>query len=305
VKINYVLAIFVLLTPGRLIAQLNWQSFDVPGATATWIDGIDGENIVGSFYDGSATKGFLYNRQTEAFNILQSPSADWTLPLAISNGTVVGSVGSNTSYARNGFVYSSSGSWSLLNPPESVQNDLEAYGIDGGNIVGGTGSGMSFVLNGSNWTFFNSPFGNSSSAEGISGSKIVGTYFDTFDTQVMSLSGGYIKENDNWTLLNVSGARETKPRDIDGNNIIGEFRMGDWNDGTRSFLFDGIDWTYLDAPLAKSTFAYGIDGNTIVGSYNDTSDVSHGFILTVPEPSALSLCAVGLGALAMMRRRRS
>ena len=307
VNIKYVLAIFLLLSPGRVIAQLNWQSFDVPGATHTWIDGIDGETIAGSFYDGSTTKGFLYNRQTEVFNILQSPSADWTLPLAISNETVVGSIGSNTSMVRNGFAYySQSNSWSLLNPPQGVQSDLEAYGIDGANIVGGTGrSGMSFVLNGSSWTFFNSPFGNGSSAEGISGSKIVGTYFDTFDTQVMSLSGGYIKENDNWTLLNVSGARETIPRDVDGNSIIGQFRVGDWNDGTRSFLFDGIDWTYLDAPLAKSTFAYGIDGNTIVGSYNDTSDVSHGFILTVPEPSALSLLAIGLGGLAMMRRRRS
>lgn len=300
-KINYVLAIFVLLTPGRLIAQLNWQSFDVPGATATWIDGIDGENIVGSFYDGSATKGFLYNRQTEAFNILQAPSADWTLPLAISNGTVVGSVGSNTSYARNGFVYSSSGSWSLLNPPESVQNDLEAYGIDGANIVGGTGSGMSFVLNGSNWTFFNSPFGTSSSAHGISGDKIVGS----FSNNGVNGGGGYIKENDTWTLLNVTGATETNPRDVDGNVIIGQYRVGDWSTPTRSFIFDGANWTYLDAPSASSTWAYGIDGNTIVGSYNDSSDVSHGFILTVPEPSAFSLLAVGLGGLAMIRRRRS
>ena len=282
-------------------AQLNWQTFDVPGATHTWIDGIDGENIVGSFDDGIGVKGFLYNRQTEVFNILQAPSADWTLPLAISNGTVVGSIGIN-GFSRNGFAYySESNSWSLLNPPEGVQNELEAYGIDGANIVGGTGSGMSFVFNGSNWTFFNSPFGNASSAEGISGSKIVGTYFNNG----MYLRGGYIKENDNWTLLNVAGARETIPRDVDGNIIIGEFRVGDWNDGTRSFLFDGTEWTYLDAPSAKSTFAFGIDGNTIVGSYNDTSDVSHGFILTVPEPSALSLLAVGLGGLAILRRRRS
>jgi hypothetical protein len=85
--------------------------------------------------------------------------------------------------------------------------------------------------------------------------------------------------------------------------IIGQYRMGDWT--TRSFLFDGANWTYLDAPSANSTWAYGVDGNTIVGSYNDTSDVSHGFILTVPEPSALSLLAIGLGGLAMMRRRRS
>ena len=300
-KLSHVLVTLILLTNGPLNAQLNWQSFDMPGATHTWIDGIDGANIVGSFDDGAGLKGFQYNRQTEAFTILQAPSADWTLPLAISNGTVVGSIGSNTSYVRNGFAYySGSNSWSLLNPPEGVQNELEAYGIDGANIVGGTGSGMSFVLNGSNWTFFNSPFGNASSAEGISGSKIVGTYFDNG----VYLRGGYIKENDNWTRLNVTGATETIPRDVDGNMVVGDYRVGDWSAPTRSFIFDGSDWTYLDAPSAKSTWAFGIDGNTIVGSYYDTSDVSHGFILTVPEPSSLSLLAVCLGGLAMLRRRR-
>ena len=103
----------------------------------------------------------------------------------------------------------------------------------------------------------------------------------------------------------VSGAAETTPRDVDGNMVVGDYRVGDWTAPTRSFLFDGGEWIYLDAPSAKSTFAFGIDGNTIVGSYNDTSDVSHGFILTVPEPSAFSLLAVGLGGLAMLRRRRS
>lgn len=280
-------------------AQLNWQTFDVPGATQTWIDGIDGANIVGSFDDGAGVKGFQYNRQTGAFTILQAPSADWTLPLAISNETVVGSIGSNTSMVRNGFAYySQSNSWSLLNPPQGVQSDLEAYGIDGANIVGGTGSGMSFLLNGSNWTFFNSPFGTASSAEGISEDKIIGRYYNIG----MNGGGGYIKENDNWTLLNVAGATETVPRDVDGNIIIGQYRMGDW--ATRSFLFDGANWTYLDAPSANSTWAYGVDGNTIVGSYNDASDVSHGFILIVPEPSALSLLVVGLGGMAMIRRRR-
>jgi hypothetical protein len=300
-KLSHVLVTLILLSNGHVNAQLNWQTFDVPGATHTWIDGIDGETIAGSFYDGSTTKGFLYNRQTEVFNILQAPSGDWTLPLAISNGTVVGSIGSNSSYVRNGFAYySGSNSWSLLNPPQGVQNDLEAYGIDGANIVGGTARGMSFLLNGSNWTFFNSPFGTFSSAHGISGDKIVGS-FSSDDNG----GGGYIKENDTWTLLNVSGATETIPRDIDGNMVVGDYRVGDWSAPTRSFLFDGAIWTYLDAPSAKSTFAFGVDGNTIVGSYNDTSDVSHGFILTVPEPSAVSLLAVGLGGLAMLRRRRS
>ena len=38
----------------------------------------------------------------------------------------------------------------------------------------------------------------------------------------------------------------------------------------------------------------------------NSTDTNHGFrVAMVPEPSALSLLAVGLGGLAMMRRRRS
>ena len=58
-------------------------------------------------------------------------------------------------------------------------------------------------------------------------------------------------------------------------------------------------------PDSIHTSARGIYGNTIVGEYADQNNIYHGFILTVPEPSALSLLAVGLGGLAILRRRRS
>jgi hypothetical protein len=282
-------------------AQLSWQTFNVPGAASTWIDGIDGENIVGSFLlpNQSSTTGFLYNRQTAVWTYLTAPGYDWTLPLAISGNTIVGSAGSNTSYLRNGFSFQNSSGWSFLNSPQHG-SDLEAYGIDGSDIVGGTSSGWSYIYDGTGWTHFNSPFGDGSSAEGISGNTIVGTYYSNSNY----LRGGFIKNDNNWTLLNVPGAVETLPRDVDGNVIIGQFR--ETNSGpTRSFLYNGGSLIYLDAPTAESTYAYGVDGETIVGGYNDSSGASHGFILTVPEPSALSLLAVGLGGLAIMRRRRS
>jgi hypothetical protein len=42
-----------------------------------------------------------------------------------------------------------------------------------------------------------------------------------------------------------------------------------------------------------------------MGLYTTTGGASASFVYTVPEPSALSLLAAGIGGLAMMRRRRS
>ena len=302
-KSFFCLLICFCLIDSKVRAQLNWQTFNVPGAASTWIDGIDGENIVGSFSlpNQVSTTGFLYNRQSEVWTYLTAPSYGWTLPLAISGNTIVGSAGSNTSSLRNGFSFQNSTGWSFLNSPVDGFA-LEALGIDGSNIVGGTAGGWSFIYDGTTWSHFNSPFGDGSAAEGISGNTIVGTYHNESNY----LYGGFIKNDNNWTLLNVPGAVETLPRDVDGGGIVGQFRETTNSFGpTRSFLFNGGSLIYLDAPAAESTYAWGIDGETIVGSYNDSSGASHGFILTVPEPSAFSLLTVGLGGLAMMRRRRS
>ena len=283
-------------------AQLNWQTFNVPGASSTWIDGIDGNTIVGSFEENGILKGFSYNRLSETWSILQAPGYDWTLPLAISGNTIVGSVGLHTPYSRNGFTLQNNSTWSFLNSPDHG-TELEAKGVDGSYIVGGTAIGLGFISDGNSWSYYNSPFGERTSFEGISGSTIVGTYFNTSDY----LTRGFIKNDSSWTLLDVAEAVETLPRDIDGNHIVGQYRMADSEPTPtyRSFFYDGTSLIYLDAPSAESTYAWGIDGNTIVGSFNDSTGVSQGFILTVPEPSALSLLAVGLGGLAMMRRRWS
>jgi len=66
--------------------------------------------------------------------------------------------------------------------------------------------------------------------------------------------------------------------------------------------------SYADWTLLSGNFVATANSTTIqMGTY--TSDnhhtVSNFSVTAVPEPSALSLLAVGLGGLAMMRRRRS
>jgi len=62
-------------------------------------------------------------------------------------------------------------------------------------------------------------------------------------------------------------------------------------------------YTTLDVPGATNTYAYGIDGGNIVGYYFDVSDNRHGFLAVIPEPTTLSLLAVG--TLLLCRRRRA
>ena len=97
----------------------------------------------------------------------------------------------------------------------------------------------------------------------------------------------------------------TNPQDIQGNSVVGVVYTDNTYTSSKGFLYDGTNWTLLEMPGATSTRANGIDGNTIVGDYTDSSGGINGFILTIPEPSALSLLAVSLGGLAMIRRRRS
>jgi hypothetical protein len=57
----------------------------------------------------------------------------------------------------------------------------------------------------------------------------------------------------------------------------------------------------LDDPLAvNGTFANSISGDEVVGSYYGDDGV-HGFIVAVPEPSALTVFAIGTCALLCFR----
>jgi hypothetical protein len=89
-----------------------------------------------------------------------------------------------------------------------------------------------------------------------------------------------------------SGSWGTIADGISGNNIVGIYYN---SSGTHGFLYDGSTYTTLDDPLGQDTYVEGISGNTIVGWYGVPGyggEDTHGFIATVPEPSALALLSV-------------
>jgi hypothetical protein len=69
--------------------------------------------------------------------------------------------------------------------------------------------------------------------------------------------------------------------------------------------FGTATWDVIDNNLSgTSTTGDTVIDTSVMGLYTTTGGASASFV-TVPEPSALSLLAVGIGGLAMLRRRRS
>jgi hypothetical protein len=69
--------------------------------------------------------------------------------------------------------------------------------------------------------------------------------------------------------------------------------------------FGTASWDVINNNLSgTSTTGDTVIDTSVMGLYTTTGGASASFV-TVPEPSALSLLAVGIGGLAMMRRRRS
>lgn len=293
--------LLVLCAQQRVGAQFIWQTLNAPVGVDTVLNGIDNGNIVGSYFDGSSgnplVRSFLYTSNSWVF--LDAPGAHYTDAKAISGSTIVGAFRTGDYSVglpqHHGFIYEN-GSWTTLS-----ENGAEAYGIDGNNIVGSNGS--SYLLSNGQYNFFNSPFNTGpnagSGATGISGNKIVGYAWGA------NPENGYIKDDTSFTMLQMPGAYATSPGDIDGNLIVGTVYMDNSYQSSKGFLYDGSNWTVLEMPGSISTRANGIDGDTIVGEYRDANGLLNGFILTIPEPSALSLLALGLGGLSIFRRRRS
>ena len=81
------------------------------------------------------------------------------------------------------------------------------------------------------------------------------------------------------------------------------------NQGAYNDMGSGVVINGLEGWAKYSTDFIATDAITTLKFTNQNIDSAYGVgmvsVTSVPEPSSLSLCAVGLGGLAMMRRRRS
>ncbi len=168
----------------------TWQTIDYPGAITTTPRGISGDRIVGSYQTGPVTgDGFILDG--EDWTTLRYTSS--VRPSGIDGSTIVGEDN------QTGFIYDGT-TWQYLTCPLGVSGLMFSTAfedVSGGNIIGNATWSyypyfdmidFSFLYDGTDWTVLSHPLAGSSgtyggtSAYGISGNTIVGSYRDASDT---------------------------------------------------------------------------------------------------------------------------
>jgi hypothetical protein len=285
----------------------DWHILDATWATDTWINGIDGYNLVGGCIAVSGDqRGFVYNKQSETWTPLNFEVSD------IDGGYIVG---------ENMIYDMTNGTSTTFTVPLSGATMGNISGIDGDNIVGNYTDSSSnqhgFWYNMQNEIFNTLDF----MPTGIDGDIIAGYYEDSAYTpdvggRLYNITNSY-SENfyvETWGVY-------TLPEDpygggfwtwlpcptiiygIDGGNVVGSYFETEYDVGNHGFVSslasNGEQRQIIDYAGAQETTVLGIDGINKVGSYIDAYGTVHGFL--IPEPATVLL--LGLGGLILRRRR--
>jgi len=125
------------------------------------------------------------------------------------------------------------------------------------------------------------------SAMGIDGNRIVGTYCNSSGKQHGFL---YDASTNSWTAVNHPEGTETCVYDIDGNIITGYYYHPN-SDGFKYSTSEG-EWSTLRYSGSIVTYATGFDTGNFVGHYSDASG-PHGFLYDESEDAWTTLNCPG------------
>ena len=198
------------------------------------------------------------------------------VPKGIDGNRIVGATGSD------GFIYDGTNSVTPAKPPGTVSAYLA--GLSGNTALGQYSTAENYFIHiytfdlvSSTSTPLPKPSATSFQefAGGISGTRIVGVYFDSFDG-----THAFIYDGTNYTILSAPlGANGTYAMGISGDNIVGFYADAAYqNHGFLYNLVTGV-YTTIDHPLGTSgTFPSSISGNLVAGYYADDYEMASGFV---------------------------
>ncbi len=283
-------------------AAWTWTRLDFPGATNTYAYGISGDTIVGTYVTPDAMHGFIYDGST--WVTVTHPQAEGrTVVSGISDDRIAGWFTPDPLHLQDsGFIYDGL-TWASV----GITGRTRALGIYMNKVVGyydyrdpitRITKSSGFVYDGDTYTYVRYPNADITRANAMWEDTIVGQYVPDWGPGFVGYA--FIYDGQTWATVAKEGASSTRLLGIEGSRMVGTW-YGD-NYSRTGFLLEGGTWTDFACPWSTQTEAYGISGDRIVGYYRDTDGNAHGYLLTIPEPTAAALLAVG--GLALARRRR-
>jgi hypothetical protein len=283
----------------------NIYTYDAPDAIKTWIRDFDGENILGTYINSSnIQQAFLYNKNTSIFRNLNVGGTGWGDAASFQGNNAIFQSGWHTTYRYN---LTSGIITNIDEYPGKADADIGSFDPLNNNRYVGTWANTfhpyishPYLFNGTSFIDIPILAGHVQAwAGGVYGSKVIGVA-RTGPNYSAGVTNMFIyDENTGITsLLNL-------PTNSNASDIYDKFVVGfDYILNLETNTYD-----QMAIPGASKVEVLSINGDRglleVTGLYIDSNGTQRGFIGTVPEPSALSLLAVGIGGLAMLRRRRS
>ena len=253
-----------------------------PGGSTSPLSINDRGQVVGNYYNGTATEGFLYSDGT--WTTLSDPSAasGGTIPASINDrGQITGSYFNGTTNV--GFLYSN-GTWTTLSDPSAAPGGGTSPGSinDRGQVIGSYFNGttdVGFLYSNGTWTTLSDPSARANPGpSGIKGftdpqsindaGQVTGFYYNGTSYQTFLYSDGtYTNLSDPSVGANVptTAASINDAGQVTGVHINGTFPPGYFPTG---FIYSGGAWTELVDP------SVGANGTTWPVSINDRGQVA-------------------------------
>jgi hypothetical protein len=230
----------------------------------------------------------LERRDLLSFSILTTSLPNWTANHSGYNQTINSSgasgavTSSETGTLPPGLIMVGS-TFNTLDDPGALEDppgDTYAYGISGSEIVG-TFYDSGFTAHGFSYnanTGIYTTLDEPSATAGTFADAISGSTIVGF-YQDLAGTHGFIYDGSSYASLDVPFGT---PGSTTAFGISGSIVVGNFGDstGTHGFLYNGSTFSTLDDPMAApgKTFAAGISGNNVVGYYEDASSSFHGFV---------------------------
>lgn len=309
------LVVGLLLIPGVTRAQQYvFENVAFPGDTFTQLLGINDADVIAGYHGQAINEGFTLTLPNN-FTSENFPSSAQTQVTGINNSSNTSGFYIDNGGTNHGFL-NIGGNFSTVDFPGTTFDQvlgLNNTGQAAGYFQASSGFQTAFVFNpflppGGQFKLLNLP--GSGQATGVNDAGQVTGFFAT-----ATGDNGFLLSAGKLTTLSFPGAAITEALGLNNaGQVVGFYQQDPNVNILHGFIYSNGVFTSLDdtAAPATQTTVTGINNlGQIVGFALETNGTTVGFVgapLVVPEPSFLSLLALGSTALVgmcILRNRRS